>query len=94
MAMFCHLGLLIGGFLVPLIIWLIKKEESRYVDRNGKEALNFAITLMIGYMISPFTLCTLALVLMVVGILFPIQAAMAANRGEDYRYPWTFRFIK
>jgi uncharacterized Tic20 family protein len=94
MAMFCHLGLLIGGFLVPLIIWLMKKDESRYIDRNGKEALNFAITLLIGHMIGPFTLCILTLVLLVVGIMFPIQAAMAANRGETYRYPMCLRFIK
>src|SRR5438105_972285 len=43
MAMFCHLGGILGGFILPLVIWLIKKDESRYIDYHGKEALNFQI---------------------------------------------------
>jgi hypothetical protein len=47
MAMFCHLGALIGGFVIPLVIWMMKKDESRFVDRHGKECLNFTISLFI-----------------------------------------------
>src|SRR6516162_2610753 len=57
MAMFCHLGGILGGFLVPLIIWMIKKEESRYIDYHGKEALNFQITMLIGHVIGAATIC-------------------------------------
>lgn len=95
MAMFCHIGTIIGGFLVPLIIWMIKKDESRFIDRHGKEALNFSITLAIVAIVG--LICTfgiLTLVASIMGIVFSIQAGMAASRGEDYQYSWNFRFIK
>src|SRR5437868_11569900 len=93
MAMFCHLGMLLGGFLIPLIIWMMKKEESRFVDRHGKEALNFAITLLIAHMIGPFTLCILNVVVAILSIIWVIKASMAASRGENYKYPMCIRFI-
>jgi hypothetical protein len=52
LAMFCHLGGWLTGFLVPLIIWLIQKDKSRFVDDQGKEALNFQLTLLIAYAVS------------------------------------------
>jgi len=94
MAMFCHLGMLIGGFLIPLIIWMMKKDESKFVDRHGKEALNFAITLLIVHMIGPFTLCILNAVATVMSIIWIIKASMAASNGEYYKYPICIRFIK
>ena len=94
MAMFCHLGGIIGGFLLPLIIWMMKKDESRYVDKHGKQALNFAITLLIGHLVGGFCTCgLLSLVLLPIGIIFSVQGAMAANRGENYEYPMTISFI-
>jgi uncharacterized Tic20 family protein len=98
MAMFCHLGGVIGSILVPLIIWLIKKEESRYIDYHGKEALNFQITMLIGHVIGAATICftfgLVALAVWVIALVYSITAAMAANRGEYYRYPITIRFIQ
>lgn len=94
MAMFCHLGGILGGFLIPLIIWMMKKEESRFVDRHGKEALNFAITMMILNLTVGLITCGLATLIFVpLALIFHIQAAMAANRGEYYEYPMSFRFI-
>ena len=49
-AMLCHLGGLLG-IIPPLVIWLVKKDESSLVNDNGKEAINFMITLAIGYII-------------------------------------------
>jgi uncharacterized Tic20 family protein len=94
MAMFCHLGTLVGGFIIPLIIWMIKKEESRFVDRHGKEALNFNISLFIYYMVGGILTCGLIIfVLGPLALYWCIMAGMAANRGEYYEYPMTIRFI-
>jgi uncharacterized Tic20 family protein len=106
-AMFAHLsalaGLLVGGFTFvgPLIIWLIKKDESKFVDANGKEALNFQLNILIYYLISlaiTFVTCGIAfplpLALMVYAIVMPIIAGIKANEGQVYEYPLTFRIIK
>jgi hypothetical protein len=91
MAMFCHLGILLGGFLIPLIIWMIKKDESRFVDQHGKEALNFSISMLI-YALA--TCGCVGLILLPFQIYWCIMAGLAANRGEYYTYPITIRFIK
>src|SRR5690348_1357609 len=51
MALLCHLLPIFTGFLGPLIIWLVKKDSSPFVDDQGKEALNFQITAFFGYLI-------------------------------------------
>ncbi len=95
MAMFCHLGTLIGGFVVPLIIWMMKKEESHFIDRHGKEALNFSISFMIWYMVIGMVTCGIGmLVLLPLGLWWCIAAGMEANKGGFYEYPMTIRFIK
>jgi hypothetical protein len=105
-AMGCHLAAL-AGFLVPfgniigpLVIWLIKRAEMPMVDRHGKEALNFQITVMIAIMVSiPLCLILIGFVLMaVVGIgalVLTIMAAVKVSNGDyDYKYPFTLRLIK
>jgi uncharacterized Tic20 family protein len=95
MGMFCHLGGIIGGFILPLIIWLTKKEESEFIDDQGKEALNFQITILIANLGLGLITCGLAIFVMVpLGIVFSIMGATAANRGEYYRYPMNIRMIK
>ena len=105
-AMLCHLsalvGLLgngIGFFLGPLIVWLIKKEEHPFIDEQGKEAVNFQITMFIAFMIAlvlSFVLIGIPLLvaLGVLEIVFPIIAAIQASNGTHYRYPLAIRFIK
>src|SRR4051812_16362697 len=51
MAVICHVGGILTAPLLPGLIWLLKKDESRFVDDQGKEALNFQITLLIGYFV-------------------------------------------
>ena len=104
-AMACHLAS-IAGFIIPfgniigpLAVWLIKKEEYPLVDDQGKEAVNFQITvLIIGIVGAVLTLVLIGflvlLALAVYWIVFTIIAAMRANEGESYRYPYTLRFIK
>jgi uncharacterized Tic20 family protein len=97
MAMFAHIGG-IFGFIIPLIIWIMKKDESRFVDDQGKEAVNFHLTMMIGHLIGGFTICfTFGLINLAVWILalvYGIIGGLAANKGEVYRYPLNIRFIK
>lgn len=99
MAMLCHLLGLFTAFLGPLILWLLKKDEDAFIDRQGKEALNFQITVMIASAIGGITafLCIGFILLAIVGIgdlILCIMACMATSKGEDYRYPVALRLIK
>lgn len=105
-AMLCHLGGLgvyiiptVGHIIAPLIIWLIKKDESPLVDDQGKESLNFQISITIYAIIA--LLLTLILIgyilfvaLMIFDLVMVIIAAVRANSGEKYRYPLCIRLIK
>jgi hypothetical protein len=104
-AMICHLaafsGFIIpfGSLLGPLIVWAIKKDEDPFINDQGKEAINFQLTLLIGFVISiilmfVFIGILLIAVLVVYCIIMVIIAAMKANEGELYRYPYTIRFFK
>lgn len=103
--MLCHLTAL-AGFIIPfgniigpLIIYSMKKDEYAFVADQGKESLNFQISVLIYLAIS------LVLLLLVVGIMFlmviplialilTVVASVRANDGEYYRYPLCIRFIK
>jgi uncharacterized Tic20 family protein len=88
------------GWLGPLIVWLMKKDESHFVDDQGKESLNFQITLIIAYVVCwSITVITCGLLFPVLFIpaifqlVFCILAAIRANEGQYYRYPMTIRVI-
>lgn len=88
-----------GGFIGPLIIWLIKKDQSYIVGESAKEALNFNITFTIYSIIAYFTVFLLigfilVPIVYVVWIVFIIIGSVKAYQGQHYRYPLTFRFIK
>ncbi len=108
--MLCHLAS-IAGFVVPfghifgpLIIWLIKKEEEPYIDAQGKESLNFQISITIYGVIllllfffasSLYVLLFwLAGGLYVTNGLLVILASVQANKGNFYSYPLTIRFLR
>ena len=97
--MLCHLLGLFTCFVGPLIIWLLKKEEDPFIDNQGKEALNFQITVAIAGIVSALLtfICIGALLgvaVSIVDIVFAIIASVKANSGEAYRYPVSIRFIK
>ena len=99
MGMLCHLLGIVIGFLGPLLIWLIKKDEHAFVDDQGKEALNFQLTMLIGYVASGvLTWVCIGFLLLpivwIVSIVFSILGAMKANAGVRYRYPFAIRLIK
>jgi len=104
-AMFCHFasffGLIFpfGNLLGPLIIWQIKKETDPFIDAQGKEALNFQITVSIAAMICMLLMVVVIgfplLILVGVGALvLTIIGGLKANDGLAYRYPFTWRLIK
>lgn len=104
MGMLAHLSSLagyvipFGNIIGPLVVWLIKREEMPFVDDQGKEALNFQITVMLA-VIACFALFFLILPLLlipvigIVDLVFTVIAAVKANEGEHYRYPMTLRLI-
>jgi uncharacterized Tic20 family protein len=99
--MLAHLSSLIamalGGmtFLGPLIVWLVKKDQSAFVNDQGKEALNFQIAVMIVTLICMVTVVGILLIPLVAiaDIIFTILGAVEANKGIAYRYPYTIRLI-
>lgn len=104
-AMLCHLSAfsmyLTGiGFIVgPLIVWLIKREAHPFIDDQGKESLNFEISILIYYVVSAVAVfCVIGIPMLIVlhifHLVFIIIAAVQANSGQLYRYPLTIRLIK
>jgi uncharacterized Tic20 family protein len=102
MALVAHL-LGIFGPIGPLIIWLIKKDQLPFVNDQGREALNFELTMLIPFlvmMIIGFTGIGACLTLIVwplifiTNAVFCIMGAMKANTGVAYRYPINLRLIK
>ena len=99
MAMLSHILTLVAGFIPPLVIWLVKKDESKFVAENAKESLNFMITLFIAYIaafILMFILIGFLLVTLiwVAQLIFVIMATIKTNEGKIYRYPVNLRLIK
>ena len=104
-AMLCHFsafaGLIFpfGNFLAPLIIWLIKKEELPFVENQGKEVLNFQISMTIYLLISGILCIILIGIPILIGLvifcfIITLIAAISANDGKAYRYPMNLRLIK
>ncbi|BCU79144.1 membrane protein [Luteolibacter sp. LG18] len=106
MGLLCHLLPIFTGFLGPLILWLVKKEGSPFVDHHGREALNFQISKLIYFfgggaltMVLVFAggigifLIPLLMIMGVLMLVAEIMAALAANRGEWHRYPCCIRVI-
>lgn len=115
--MVAHLSSLVGysglGFagatiLAPLVVWLIKKDESEFLDRQGREAINFNISFvllsilamivggifaLVTFGLGAFLLFPVALLLGAYHIGFSILAGIRANEGVEYRYPLTIRFL-
>lgn len=94
----CYIGVPFGNILGPLIVWLIKKDEFPFVDDQGKESMNFQISMTIyaivaGILIIFLVGLPLLLVLIIAHIVLIIVAAVKANEGEAFRYPFIIRFI-
>jgi hypothetical protein len=112
-AVFAHLSALLGGmltsgggiFLGPLIIWLVKKDTMPFVADQAKEALNFAITVLLAFAalvvltvitfgIGAVLAVPLGIVIAIAAVVLIIIAATEANKGVAYRYPIALRLVK
>ncbi len=104
-AMLCHLSAFagyffpFGGIIGPLICWLSRKDESQWVNQNGKASLNFQMSILL-YMIlaAPLVIIIIGIpiiiFLAVLEIICIIIASIKASKGEEYRYPITIPFIQ
>lgn len=105
LAMLTHLSGIILGFIVPLIVWLVHKDNpaKAYLTAQSKEALNFQLTVLVGYVIAWVLTMTLILaiiggplwlVIWIVNIVFCVLAAIGVSNSGSYRYPFAFRLIQ
>jgi len=99
LALLSHILTFFAGFIGPLVIMLVKKDESSYVRDHAVESLNFQISLFI------YIMCCIPLIFVLVGIpllivigisafILTIVATVKAAEGKEYRYPFTLRLIK
>ena len=104
-AMLAHLVGAIGvlfppvNILAPLLVWILKREGMPFVDEQGKEALNFQISVSIyGLVAGLLTVVLIGMFLLPIlalgGLILGIIASTRANNGESYRYPLTIRLVK
>ena len=89
----------IGNVIGPLVVWQFKREDDPFIDRQGKEALNFQLTVTLLHMICwllVWVLIGFPLMLLVACVAFVLTviAGIKANQGRDYRYPLTWRMVK
>jgi uncharacterized Tic20 family protein len=102
----CHATALAGFFvpwaghiLGPVIVWLAKRSDSPEIDENGKESLNFQISMLI-YNVIAGVLCLVLIgfiilvILHILNLVLVIIASIQASEGKFYRYPMTIRLIK
>ena len=103
--MLCHASALLGLFfhffghlLGPLVVWLIKRDASPEIDANGKESLNFQISMLI-YDVIAGILCIvligipILIALWILNTVLVIIASVKTSEGKFYRYPLTIRFL-
>jgi uncharacterized Tic20 family protein len=98
-AILCHVSVFISlPFILPLIVYLVKRGESEWCAAHAREALNFHLSILL------YCLCTIPLVFILIGIpiyivlgvlsfICAIVAAIKASDGGIYHYPLTIRFI-
>lgn len=99
LAMLIYVTSFFTTIIGPIIIWLIKREESSFIDFHGKEYLNFIISYFVYGTIAGITMLILigfilAPIVAVAAFVFTIIAAVKAFNGERYQIPFIFRIIK
>ncbi len=84
------------NIVAPLVLWLIKKDTMPFVNDQGKEVLNFQITVSIAIFVCIITilLIPVAILVGIAALVLMIIAAIKSNEGVAYRYPYILRLIK
>ncbi len=98
LAMLCHITGLIS-FIGPLIVWLLKKDESEFIDANGKQALNFQISIFIYSIVASMLIVILIgipllIALGLFSLVMIILASVKALNGEVFEYPLSMKILK
>jgi uncharacterized Tic20 family protein len=93
-----HLGCVLGGFILPLVIYLVEKRDP-FVRHHAAEALNFQLAVIVALVVSiPLMLLIVGfftfLAAMVLNWVFGIMGAIKASQGQWWRYPVNIRFVK
>ena len=93
-----HLAGTVFSFVPALIVWILKKDDSAYLNDQAKEALNFQITMLIAQFIAGILVWVLIgfiliPIVWIINVVFCIIAAVATSKGEAYRYPLCIRLI-
>jgi len=96
---FCGLIIPLGHIFAPLVLWACKRNESAFVDQNGKESLNFQISMTLYFLLlTPLFFIVigipLVIILSILYLIFVIMAIIKASNHLVFRYPLTIRFIK
>jgi len=94
-----HVGGIFFGFIPALVGYLVLKDRGPFVQAQAKTALNFQITMAIGYVAGMILSAVFIGLFLIIGVgivvlIFSIIAAVAANNGQAYKYPLTIEFIK
>ena len=95
-ALLSHVLTIVAPLLAPLIIWLIKKDESKFVAEHAMESLNFQITMIIVIFILFITIIGIlfAWIVGIVALVLVILATIRASEGKLYKYPFAIRLVK
>ena len=106
-AMFCHIAAFaglsapLGNILGPFVLWRLKRRDDPFIDYNGKQAINFQISMSIGALIVvligfpiPVLGWALAFPIIALWVFGVVRASIKANRGIEYRYPLSYSFLK
>ncbi|MEO6733132.1 MAG: DUF4870 domain-containing protein [Ferruginibacter sp.] len=98
-AVLSHILAIVASFIAPLIIYLIKKDESSYVAEHAKESLNFQITMILLFIVSGILILVLIGILLIwllsiANLVLIIIATIKASENKLYRYPFNLRLIK
>ena len=99
LAILSHVLTIVGSFVPPLVIYIIKKDQSKFVTAHALESLNFQLTLIICYIICFVLIFVLIGILLlwalsILALVLIIVATIRAGEGKLYRYPFNFRIIK
>lgn len=104
-AMFCHLAAFacfffpFGGTIGPLICWLSRKDESTWVDENGKASMNFQLSVLL-YLFLSIPLCFIIIGFPIIAVIWTLRivciiiASVRASKGEEFKYPLAIPFIQ
>lgn len=98
LAMLAHLLGIFTGFVGPLVLWLVKKNEPGFVADESREALNFQVTIALALAASALLgVLLIGMLLMplifVANFIFCLLAALSAAKGKAYRYPFSLRLV-